>query len=123
MACVAWLLLHHACWSALPERYRNTTPGKAVGLLFVPLFNFYWTFVSLVWLADGFNALRDEHPDLPIQNVRRLGIAKAIGFLAPVAFFWAWPLVSAVYLADAVIFVLFYRAIVANAIEVIRWNA
>src|SRR4029453_1776930 len=30
-AYIAWGILHYSCWKALPERYRQTTPDKAVG--------------------------------------------------------------------------------------------
>jgi len=122
-AYVAWGVLHYSCWMALPERYRATTPARAVGFLFIPLFGFYWAFVSFVRLADGFNALQDEHPELSIRNANGLGIAKAVGFIAFWTLGWSWTLVSAVCLVDAVIFVLYYRAIAANTNEVIAWNA
>jgi hypothetical protein len=108
---------------ALPERYRATTPARAVGFLFIPLFGFYWAFVSFVRLADGFNAMQDEHPELQIRNANGLGIAKAVGFIAFWTLGWSWTLVSAVCLVDAVIFVLYYRAIAANTNEIIEWNA
>jgi len=34
-------MLHYQMWQAVPERFRRTTPGKAVGFLFIPFFNFY----------------------------------------------------------------------------------
>ena len=122
-AYIAWGVLHHSCWSALPARYRATTPGKAVGLLFVPFFNFYWAFPSFMKLADGFNAVRDEHPQLPLRNANGLAIAKAVSFVAFWTIGWMWSLVSIVVIVDAVLFVAYYRAIVANANDLIAWNA
>ena len=46
-------ILHYQCWKALPERFRATTPGKAVGYLFIPFYNFYWAFISWPKLAEG----------------------------------------------------------------------
>jgi hypothetical protein len=122
-AYLAWGVLHYSCWMALPERFRATTPARAVGFLFIPLFGFYWAFVSFVRLADGFNAMQDEHPELQIRNANGLGIAKAVGFVAFWTLGWSWTLVSVVCLVDAVIFVLYYRMIAANTNEVIAWNA
>ena len=123
VAYVAWGTLHHACWKALPERYRTTTPGMATGLLFVPFFNFYWAFVSLVGLAEGFNELGEKERTIPGRNAVGLGIAKAISFIG----FWtiAWiPIIAPVVcIVDAVLFILYYRAIVSNANDVIAWNA
>jgi len=36
----------------IPDAYARTTPGKAVGFLFIPLFNIYWIFVAIMGLAD-----------------------------------------------------------------------
>lgn len=46
-------VLLYQCWAALPEPYRATTPGKAVGFLFIPIFNLYWMFVCWPKLALG----------------------------------------------------------------------
>jgi RsiW-degrading membrane proteinase PrsW (M82 family) len=40
-AVVFCAILHYDCWHALPVRFRATSPGKAVGYMFVPFFNFY----------------------------------------------------------------------------------
>jgi hypothetical protein len=46
-------------WSAIPFPYRMTSsgkqvsPGSAVGLLFVPIFNLYWMFVVSAGLSDA----------------------------------------------------------------------
>ena len=82
LAYITWGVLHYSCWQALPERYRATTPARAVGFLFIPFFNFYWAFVSLPKLAEGFNALDFEHPDLHMKDARGLGVLKAIFFVA-----------------------------------------
>ena len=119
VAYVLWGALHYACWKALPAAYRSTTPGMAAGLLFVPVFNFYWVFVSCVRLAEGFMAFGDEHPNRPMRNATGLAIAKTVSFVA----FWtiAWfPIFTAVVaIVDAVLFVLFYRAVAFNANRVI----
>ena len=122
-AYVAWGLLHHACWTALPGPYRETTPGKAAGLLFVPIFNFYWVFVSFGRLADGFNALGDTRPDLGFRNARELATAKAISFVAVWTIGWLPGFASAVCIIDAVLFVLYYRAVAFNANQVVGRGA
>jgi len=46
-------ILLHRLWSALPREFARTTPGKAVGLLFVPFFNLYWGFQAWWgWTVD-----------------------------------------------------------------------
>lgn len=42
-------------WAALRGKGARTTPGKAVGLLFVPIFNVYWGFQVFPGFATDFN--------------------------------------------------------------------
>ena len=131
-AYASWAVVHHACWKALPERYRGTTPAKAVGLLFVPVFNFYWAFVSLGRLASGFEAWGKDHPERPIRRARELAIWKAAAFVASWTVGWAlghepylggFGVTGIVVIVDAVLFALYYRAVVHNANEVIAAEA
>jgi hypothetical protein len=57
---VFFMIWHYHNWDLLPERLRKTTPGRAVGFLFIPFYNFYWIFVSFIWLWDGLNQLGSE---------------------------------------------------------------
>jgi hypothetical protein len=122
-AYLAWGVLHYQCWEALPERYRATTPAQAAGFIFIPLFNFYWIFVTLPRLADGFNAYREEHPGQPIRDARGLAVAKAITFVCSWTIGFIPVVGSLVAIADAILFVLYYRAIVANVNLVIAGEA
>lgn len=60
-AIVAWCILLHRWWSCLPPGWRQTTPGKAVGLSFVPFYCFYWWFVAYGGLASDLNRYMDAH--------------------------------------------------------------
>jgi serine/threonine protein kinase len=122
-AYAAWAVVHHACWKALPERYRGTTPRKAVGLLFVPVFNFYWVFVSLGRLASGFEAWGKDHPERPIRHARELAMGKAAAFVASWTVGWMFGITWIVVLIDAVLFALYYRAAVHNANQVVAAEA
>jgi hypothetical protein len=114
-AYAAWGRLHYRCWKMLPEKFRATTPAQAVGFLFIPFFNFYWLFISFPKLADGFNALRQQRQDLPIRDLKSLGIAKAILFVCVWTVGFIPGLNTITNLADLLVFFLFYRGIVANA--------
>ncbi len=135
-AYAAWAVVHHACWKALPERYRGTTPAKAVTLMFIPVFNFYWAFVSLGRLASGFEAWGKDHPERPIRQARELAVGKAAAFVASWTVGWAslhlvsqepylggFGITGIVVIIDAVLFALYYRAVVHNANEVIAAEA
>jgi hypothetical protein len=118
---VFWAMLHYSCWKALPEKYRATTPARALGFLFIPLFNFYWFFISFPKLATGFNALKRDRPELPIQNRTGVGIAYAI--TSVLAFTVAlnhpgWACL--IFVTDLVFTFVFYLGIVANANLVIE---
>ena len=63
-----WLALNfiylHRLWSALQYGRPRTTPGQAVGLLFVPLFNLYWIFIAFYGLAQDYNRITGRFKDL-----------------------------------------------------------
>jgi hypothetical protein len=118
-AYIAWGILHHACWEALPARYRSVAPGTAVAYIFIPLFNCYWAFVTFVGLAKGFNRVRRDRPELPLIDVRGLGVAKAISLISFWTIAWLPGLASLVAVVDLVVFVLYYRSISSNANAVV----
>lgn len=51
-------------WRCLAYSDPRTTPGKAVGFLFVPLFNLYWYFVAFHGFPQDWNRIVSQHPDL-----------------------------------------------------------
>jgi hypothetical protein len=115
LAYIAWGFLHYECWKALPERYRATTPGRAVGFLFIPAFNFVWAFITFPRLADGFNAWRADLPGLPMKNMQALGVLKAILFVSFWTIAWIPGYASIVSIVDLIVFGFYYRGIVHNA--------
>jgi hypothetical protein len=62
------LMLFYKIWDAIQDGWARTTPGKAIGLLFVPFFNIYWIF-QVVWgFAADYNDCLKRHS----LTVRRL---------------------------------------------------
>jgi hypothetical protein len=59
-AFVLLAVLVYKIWAALPPEYARTTPGKAVGFLFIPLFNYYWYFVALFGWTEDFRRYARE---------------------------------------------------------------
>ena len=47
----------HKLWSLIPADEAKTTPGKAVGFLFIPFFNLYWNFIAIYDLAQALDSL------------------------------------------------------------------
>lgn len=58
---VFFCLIIHRLWSIIPANIAKTTPGKAIGLWFVPFFNFYWIFVAFHGLAQALNVETKKH--------------------------------------------------------------
>lgn len=113
------LILHFRCWSFLPKRFCSVSPGKAVGFLFIPFYNFYWAFVTWPKLARGYEELQEA---LGVNNPTRMfGLALTYAIL----FVTGWVACAITTLsivpfsiANFVIFVLLYSRItnVANRI-------
>lgn len=87
-AVIATSILHYRCWKEIPVDVARTTPGMAVGLLFIPFFNFYWYFVSYEGLAeDCAKAMGSK------ESSRGLGITLGILSITGWSFFALIPLV------------------------------
>lgn len=52
---VVWLVMLHRLWQSIPPQFARTTPGKAVGYLFIPFYNLYWLFNSHVGFATDYS--------------------------------------------------------------------
>jgi hypothetical protein len=55
--CFFW----YRAWRSIQDGHARTTPGKAVGLMFIPLFNLYWAFVLLAGFARDYNSFCRRH--------------------------------------------------------------
>lgn len=55
------LVLCYKMWEAIQDGHARTTPGKAVGFLFIPLFNCYWIFQVYWGFSKDYNAYIDRH--------------------------------------------------------------
>lgn len=62
------LMILYRGWAAIQDGQARTSPGKAVGFLFIPFYNFYWIFVAWAGLAKDFNAFVSRYG----LGVRRL---------------------------------------------------
>lgn len=81
---VSFFVLIYRCWEIIQEGTARTTPGMAVGLLFIPFFNLYWMFVAIHGLAEDMNIYCETYgiePEYRIDTV--LSIITCISFLIP----------------------------------------
>lgn len=69
-----WL---YKTWEAVPQQHQSTTPGKAVGLLFVPFFNIYWMFRAFPGLSKSI-----ENAHKAVNPANAGGASYAVGLIA-----------------------------------------
>ena len=67
LAVVLWIWLVvivyiyiYRMWWMLPASYARTSPGKAVGFCFIPVFNLYWVFVVYYGWSKDYNRFLQE---------------------------------------------------------------
>jgi hypothetical protein len=53
IACFSVLL--YRAWTVIQDGRARTTPGRAVGFLFIPFFNLYWMYIAVFGLARALN--------------------------------------------------------------------
>ncbi len=70
-------LLLHQLWKLIPTDIARTTPGKAVGFLFIPFFNLYWMFVAYKGLGEDMNKTLQRY-GVPYQVKETLGLIACI---------------------------------------------
>ncbi|MGH9755061.1 MAG: hypothetical protein ACREA2_19970 [Blastocatellia bacterium] len=63
------MTLVYKMWASIQDGYARTSPGKALGFMFIPLFNLYWVFQVFPGFAQDFNTFASRHsinaPHLP----------------------------------------------------------
>lgn len=88
-------VLCYKMWQAIQDAHARTTPGKAVGFLFIPFYNFYWMFQAFWGFAKDYNAFAARYainaPRLPeglflaYPILAIAGMIPCIGILAGLA--------------------------------------
>jgi len=86
-----WVVFWHRAWSSIQDGSPRTTPGKAVGFLFIPLYNLYWMFQAYWGFARDFNVYVRERRlavrPLAESLFRSLAILNALSFIPYVILF------------------------------------
>ena len=80
---IMWLRLVYKSWKAVQDGHARTTPGKAVGFLFIPFYNFYWIFQAFWGFAKDCNKYIERHnspaPKLPEGLFLAFSILSLVG--------------------------------------------
>jgi len=63
-ALVMECVLLYKAWKVIQDGSARTSPGKAVGFLFIPFFNLYWIFQAYWGFAKDYNAHVQRHHDV-----------------------------------------------------------
>jgi hypothetical protein len=69
-AAITTVVLWYKAWAAIQDGHARTTPGTAVGFLFIPLFNLYWGFQAIHGFAVDYNKFiaRHNRPVTPLPE-------------------------------------------------------
>ena len=82
---VIFCLMLFKLWESIQDGPARTTPGKAVGFMFIPFFNLYWIFQAIWGWTVDFN-FTTEHRQAPAPRMPEgLGLAVCIVQLAGIA--------------------------------------
>jgi hypothetical protein len=65
------LALYYKMWAAIQDGQATISPAKAIGFLFIPVFNIYWALLMLTGFAEDYNAFIQRRSvktkDLPMS--------------------------------------------------------
>ena len=87
------LIYLYRAWLIVQGSTARTTPGKAVGFLFIPLFNLYWVFQAYYGWAEDYNRFRKQYgltkaPEAPVGlflAVAILTVASVVPYIGMLA--------------------------------------
>ncbi len=60
-ALISLYMMIYKMWAAIQDGYARMTPGKAIGFMFIPLFNIYWFFQVFYGWAKDYNSYLARH--------------------------------------------------------------
>jgi len=78
---VVYMVFLYKIWAAIQGVHARTTPGRAVGFMFIPFYNFYWVFQAVGGWAPDYNKLVEESGSGLMHASEGLGLALSIVYL------------------------------------------
>jgi hypothetical protein len=121
------MILHYRCWTLVSLDEPRTTPGKAVGYLFIPLYNLYWLFPSFGGLATDQAKAMQRRGLTPPAPATAIIVLLVLVFLlslglaivhAVTSQFWLQYVQMLTMLPMAVLMVIYHRRYSAAAAEI-----
>jgi hypothetical protein len=84
---VSPIVLLHRAWACIDDGSARSSPGRAVGLLLVPIFNVYWVFHVVPGYATDFNCFIERH-QIEARRLSKNLILSALVPLIGIVFCW-----------------------------------
>ena len=110
-------MLLYQLWKLIPLDIARTTPGKAVGFSFVPLFNFYWWFVAFWGLGKDMNETLYRR-GIAYQVNAGLGLASCVLCIfslliaVPIGFIFEIPYATTLFdIATTITLIFFFKSV------------
>jgi len=75
------LVLLYKIWAIIQVGSVRTTPGRAVGFLFIPIYGFYWFFKAFVGWVNDYNKILSKSG---LEQPRIRPVAGLVAALAPI---------------------------------------
>lgn len=112
-------ILVYKIWAAIQGPTARTTPGKAIGFMFIPFFNLYWQFQAFWGWTKDYNALVAQRGIAGPRAPEGLALAMCILTLCGII-----PFVGMLLsLVNVILMFIFYNAAIDGANAVITTNA
>jgi len=108
---VVALVMWYKAWKAIQDGHARTTPGKAVGFLFIPFFNLYWIFQAFWGFAKDYNSYLSRHGMSVAQLSTGLFLIYCILILVSLVTQWIPVLGSVIGIVNWVILLLIVNSV------------
>ena len=98
---LVYIYLYRA-WQCVAPEFARSTPGKAVGFLFIPFFNFYWMFQAFLGLAKDYNRTAEAAGTPLRMNEKRFQLFCILTACSAIPYLGALISLSLIYFAPKI---------------------
>lgn len=106
------LVFCYKMWASIQDGHARTSPGKAIGFLFIPLFNVYWVFQVIWGFSKDYNAYVDRYA----INTKKL--AEGLFLACCILPFTAW--IPFLGIATGVAYLVVFMIVVSQVCDVVN---
>jgi len=90
------LVLYYRMWAAIQDNEASCSPAKAIGFLFIPVFNIYWALYMFTGFAEDYNAFKQRRSVFAGATPDKSVKAKDLSFILFLIYAFAFVLASIV---------------------------